>query len=219
MLTHPHSRRDGSPFMNLLMTAPLLDSRGTLRYFIGAQIDVSGLVKDCTDLNAFQRMLDEQEGNIHKEEAKDEFQELSEMFNNVELDTVRKHGGNMHRDHVDEQDDKASIMGRPRLLIKDQSTLDVEDAERPLPKADGRLSGPYKHVSLRTCVAICEMERYTDYEPSTSSCVPRHHCAFCSHRRAFACLASSSRPSSTASAAATASASRFATRYPTGLAA
>jgi len=93
-------------------------------------------------------MLDEKEGNVGKEEPKDEFQELSEMFNNVELDTVRKYGGNMHRDHVDEQDDKASIMGRPRLLIKDQSTVDIEGAERPLPKADGRLSGPYKHYLL-----------------------------------------------------------------------
>jgi hypothetical protein len=143
------SRRDGSPFMNLLMCAPLLDSRGTLRYFIGAQIDVSGLVKDCTDLDAFQRMLDEEDGIIQKNEAKDEFQELSEMFNNTELETVRRHGGNMHRDHVEEQDDKASIMGRPRLLIQDQSTLDVESAEKPLPKAEGRLSGPYKHVSWR----------------------------------------------------------------------
>ncbi|QKX63302.1 uncharacterized protein TRUGW13939_10471 [Talaromyces rugulosus] len=37
-------RRDGSPFMNLLMCAPLCDSKGRVRYFIGAQIDVSGLV-------------------------------------------------------------------------------------------------------------------------------------------------------------------------------
>lgn len=133
--------------MNLLMQAPLLDSRGNLRYFIGAQIDVSGLVKDATDLEAFQRMLAQEEGTVPMDEAKDEFQELSEMFNKGELDTVRRFGGNMHSDHVEDQDDKANGLQRPRLLIQDQSTLDTDTTEKPLPKPEGRLSGPYKHVS------------------------------------------------------------------------
>lgn len=42
-LTNMNSRRDGSPFMNLLQCAPLCDSQGRVKYFIGAQIDVSGL--------------------------------------------------------------------------------------------------------------------------------------------------------------------------------
>ncbi|EDU50032.1 PAS-9 domain containing protein [Pyrenophora tritici-repentis] len=140
-------RRDGSPFMNLLMMAPLLDSRGNLRYFIGAQIDVSGLVKDNTDLEAFRRMLDQEEGREEKPQQKDEFQALSEMFNNTELDTVRKHGGNMHREQIEEQDD-ASMHHKPRLLIQDQSTFDVDRAETPASKPDGRLSGPYKHYLI-----------------------------------------------------------------------
>ena len=69
------------------------------------------------------------------------------MLNHTELDTVRKFGGNMHRDHLEDNDDKASIIQRPRLLIQDQSTFDVETAEKPPPKPEGRLSGPYKHVS------------------------------------------------------------------------
>ncbi|KAF3051631.1 hypothetical protein E8E11_008519 [Didymella keratinophila] len=141
-------RRDGSPFVNLLMQAPLLDSRGNLRYFIGAQIDVSGLVKDATDLDAFRRMLNEEEGIASVDEGKDEFQELSEMFNHGELDTVRKFGGNMHRDHLESSDDKTNGAQRPRLLIQDQSTFDVESAEKPAPKPEGRLAGPYKHYLL-----------------------------------------------------------------------
>jgi hypothetical protein len=137
--------------MNLLMIAPLLDSRGTLRYFIGAQIDVSGLVKESSDLEAFQRMLAQQEGSAEADQQKDEFQALSEMFNNSELDTVRKFGGNMHREHVEEQDD-ASVAHRPRLLIQDQSTFDMDRPEKPCPKADGKLSGPYKHVSCTASV-------------------------------------------------------------------
>lgn len=33
-------RRDGSAFANAVMIAPLFDSRGTLRYFVGSQMDV-----------------------------------------------------------------------------------------------------------------------------------------------------------------------------------
>jgi hypothetical protein len=133
--------------MNLLMIAPLLDSRGTLRYFIGAQIDVSGLVKDGTELEAFQRMLAQEEGREEKPQPKDEFQALSEMFNNTELDTVRKFGGNMHREYLVDQDD-ANMRHKPRVLIQDQSTFDVHRAEQSLPKLEGgRLAGPYRHVS------------------------------------------------------------------------
>jgi hypothetical protein len=134
--------------MNLLMTAPLLDSRGTLRYFIGAQIDVTGLVKDGTELQAFQGMRQRQQNGETHDEPKDEFQELSKMFNNTELDIVRKHGGNMHREVVQDQDDN-SIQGRPRVLIQDQSTFDhIEEGQKLNPNVDGKLSGPYKHVSL-----------------------------------------------------------------------
>ena len=132
------------------MQAPLLDSRGNLRYFIGAQIDVSGLVKDATDLDAFRHIIDQEEGIVPPDEARDEFQELSEMFNQGELDTVRRFGGSMHRDQLDDGDDKASTIQRPRLLIRDQSTFEVEAAEKLSLKPEGRLAGPYKHVSPDT---------------------------------------------------------------------
>ncbi|KAK8035321.1 hypothetical protein PG993_010316 [Apiospora rasikravindrae] len=50
-------RRDGSPFMNLLMVAPLFDSRGKVRYHIGAQVDVSGLVKESAGLDSLERLV------------------------------------------------------------------------------------------------------------------------------------------------------------------
>ena len=52
-------RRDGTPFVNLLLTAPLYDNRGSIRYFIGAQIDVSGLVDDGRGLDSFAHYLAE----------------------------------------------------------------------------------------------------------------------------------------------------------------
>ena len=149
--------------MNLLMIAPLLDTKGTIRYYIGAQVDVSGLLKDCTDLEALARLVERSENPDLAEEQdlesrKDDFQGLSEMFNVVELATVRKHGGRMHRDQIDEDNDRDSIAShRPRLLIQDPTSETVVRSPRSSHSEDmssisathlnGRLQGVYKNVS------------------------------------------------------------------------
>jgi hypothetical protein len=87
--------------MNLLMCAPLCDSRGTIRYFIGAQVDVSGLVKECSGMDSLRCLANKSEpsetpenGEVREEERpRDELQDLSQMFNLEELDTVRRWGG------------------------------------------------------------------------------------------------------------------------------
>ena len=50
-------RRDGQAFLNLLLIAPLHDNRGNIKYFIGAQIDISGLVEDGRGLDSFDALL------------------------------------------------------------------------------------------------------------------------------------------------------------------
>ncbi|KAI1414252.1 hypothetical protein F5Y13DRAFT_197709 [Hypoxylon sp. FL1857] len=101
-------RRDGSPFMNLLMVAPLIDSRGVIRYHIGAQIDISGLVKECAGLESLERLVsrrhdnsvtDDGDGAPAPRSSKDKFRELAEMFSIGELRTVRESGGSMHSTH------------------------------------------------------------------------------------------------------------------------
>ncbi|KAK0670847.1 hypothetical protein QBC41DRAFT_345218 [Cercophora samala] len=110
-------RRDGSPFMNLLMCAPLLDSQGVTRYMIGAQIDISGLVQECAGLDSLQMLVDRQgfasspqrdqhdaqpdtsesnssSGNTNPQVA---LRHLAEMFTAPEIETIRKHGGERHR--------------------------------------------------------------------------------------------------------------------------
>lgn len=64
-------RRDGLPFMNLLMCTPLLDAKGAVRYFLGAQVDVSSLAKDCSGLESLRRLVDEdeRERRRHEEDA------------------------------------------------------------------------------------------------------------------------------------------------------
>jgi hypothetical protein len=135
--------------MNLLMTAPLCDSRGKIRYFIGAQVDVSGLVKECAELESLQRLLElhekgEAAPDVHKPspDKKDEFQELCEMFNMSELSTVRKHGGRMHSESQDDSDSASMQSQQPRLLLKEP--LDNESVVAA--RASGRLGGVYQHV-------------------------------------------------------------------------
>lgn len=135
--------------MNLLMTAPLCDSRGRIRYFIGAQVDVSGLVKDCAEMESLQRLLELQERgeaapDIHKPspDKKDEFQELCEMFNLSELSTVRRHGGRMHSKSEDGSDSPSVQSQQPRLLLKES----LDSASSVVGRGSGRLGGVYQNV-------------------------------------------------------------------------
>ena len=155
----PISRRDGSPFANLLMVAPLCDSRGNVRYFIGAQVDVSGLVEDCIDLESFRRLVEEQDRydskgifpDLSGPVKKDEFQELSKMLNADELETVRRCGGHMHTVHQVNRDDVDIPIPsrRPQLLLDEGSVPEVYAHQRLHNRASGRLSGIYQHGSFR----------------------------------------------------------------------
>ncbi len=128
--------------MNLLMIAPLADSRGIIRYFIGAQIDVSGLAKDCVDLEALQRMVQQQEGTAEStEETKDEFQSLCEMFSPSELNNVQRHGGSMHKEQIDTSE--TASWHRPRLLLKEHGQDLIPHFAA---KANGKLEGIYRNV-------------------------------------------------------------------------
>lgn len=121
-------RRDGSPFEVLLMITPLVDARGRVRYYLGAQIDVSGLLNDFYGFEHLHQYIDRDgysvdtsdgEGDSGFEDQdefrKPELQELSELFSHTELDTVRRHGGRLH--HPDLQEPSAGWKKRQRLII------------------------------------------------------------------------------------------------------
>ena len=142
--------------MNLLMIAPLCDSRGKIRYFIGAQVDVSGLVKECTDMETLEQLVAQEQAAregapITREQRstqakKDEFQELSEMLNMAELETVRKYGGRMHREYQDEDVDSRLAPHMPRLLLQEPTTVGERPAFDQGGRQSGRLSGIYQNV-------------------------------------------------------------------------
>lgn len=137
--------------MNLLMIAPLRDSRGKIRYFIGAQVDVSGLVKDCTDLDCLQQLVQNAEAKqpptSNDEEGKDDFRGLSEMFNMAELETVRKYGGRMHKEYQEDEPQSSNVqtLQMPRLLLQDSQG--AGDMSAQLHRNSGKLSGIYQNVS------------------------------------------------------------------------
>lgn len=151
--------------MNLLMIAPLLDSQGRIRYYIGAQIDISGLAKDCTALEGLRRLVARHadpalaRSQDAEENRKDAFQKLNENFTTYELESVRKHGGSVHREQFEDDDDGASIAShRPRLLLSDPSGDALDKSTQGMPHAqavatkedihaNGRLQGVYQHVS------------------------------------------------------------------------
>lgn len=134
-------RRDGSPFMNLCMLVPLTDLEGNLKYFLGAQVDVSGLLRSNAGLESLARLSrevfkdgdadfddDETDDGSHLENGDLEFKRLAEMFDEQEMHTVKFKGGAMHREG--EIADTESILSdatsmisrisdRPRLMLVD----------------------------------------------------------------------------------------------------
>ncbi|KAI4164069.1 MAG: hypothetical protein LQ342_002305 [Letrouitia transgressa] len=92
-------RRDGSPFMNLVMIAPLYDNRGKVRYFLGAQVEISGLIEDGRGLDSFERLLTENKRNRRSDysDAKSRksvkaLDELGQMLNVDESSVFQSQG-------------------------------------------------------------------------------------------------------------------------------
>ncbi|CAP86334.1 Pc20g10050 [Penicillium rubens Wisconsin 54-1255] len=144
-------RRDGSPFMNLLEISPLCDNRGKLRYFIGAQIDVSRLVMEGAQMESLQdiptRKGTPETGQAIKT-SKSEFQQLSELFSPGELQNVREHGGKLFEPTINEYTNH-------RLFLQDSDTesevhtpIQGPRDPTPGPATSLSLSGVYKRYLL-----------------------------------------------------------------------
>ncbi|EKD16704.1 uncharacterized protein L3040_001445 [Drepanopeziza brunnea f. sp. 'multigermtubi'] len=129
-------RRDGTPFVNLLMCSPLYDDKGIIRYFIGAQVDVTGLVIDGLGIESFRALLhndevQEMEASLEAasphlqskfspryqspktKESLQRLQELSTMFSQDESDVACKNGRS-----CDDSNDGASIRSSVTNSVK-----------------------------------------------------------------------------------------------------
>lgn len=79
------------------MVVPLRDQSGKIRYYLGAQLDITDLVNECTGLTSFKQLLQRQEGHqrlvnngdVPVENLQDdEFDQLSQAFNPQELEKL-----------------------------------------------------------------------------------------------------------------------------------
>ncbi|KAI9743663.1 MAG: hypothetical protein M1818_002979 [Claussenomyces sp. TS43310] len=120
-------RRDGTPFINLLMCTPLLDDQGQVRYFLGAQVDVTRLVQEGRGIESFRALLSRGEqvsapmhcqtpnvspkssrplsGVDKSQETLQKLKELSLMFSQEEADVVNRNS----RGAADSSTDASSI--------------------------------------------------------------------------------------------------------------
>ncbi|QIX01838.1 hypothetical protein AMS68_007355 [Peltaster fructicola] len=144
-------RRDGTPFMNLLLIAPLYDNKGQVRYFLGCQVDVSSLIEGGRGLESFEQLLaqDRHEGRFAGALQKDPryaLTQFGQMLSTDEISLMKTTTANVN--------DSSSRLGdtktrEPRRIIG----MDEVEADRPLwPHhsfgPSGRLPGVYQNYLL-----------------------------------------------------------------------
>ncbi|KAI0909443.1 hypothetical protein F4823DRAFT_427715 [Ustulina deusta] len=132
-------RRDGSAFMNLLMITPLYDNRGNVRYHLGAQVDVSGLLKECAGLASLGELIAQKQaqssatngdGRKEAEESrasKDILGDLAELFTLSELKIIQASG----ETHIEKPNSagcsSSSTNNKLQSLTKDEA-MPIEEA-------------------------------------------------------------------------------------------
>ncbi|KAK5256987.1 hypothetical protein LTR16_001912 [Cryomyces antarcticus] len=145
-------RRDGSPFMNLLMIAPLYDNKGNVRYFLGCQIDVSSLIDGGRGLESFEQLLaqDRSEsrygGRVEKSPAH-ALEDLGQMFSAEELNTVKSRIRSHSQDSGQTTPQRPGTQGGRRILGM-EDTSDRNLWPHPSLGPSGRLPGVYQNYLL-----------------------------------------------------------------------
>lgn len=146
-------RRDGSPFMNLLLIAPLYDNKGNVRYFLGCQIDVSSLIEGGRGLESFANLLarDRSEsrfGDSLQKDPKHMLGEFGSSLNEEEANIVKNRTRSLS-EGTPRPGTAMSGSGRPprRRLGMDDAPPDRHLWPHPSLGPSGRLPGVYQNVS------------------------------------------------------------------------
>jgi hypothetical protein len=137
--------------MNILMIAPLHDSKGKVKYYIGAQVDATGLVADGKGLPSFKRyLLDKETGSrrptvtpststdsrsyIAKQEALTKLGALSELFDLEEAGVVAQ---SRHSDAYGHKDAGTTGRSKQRRFFNEPSEDESESTNNKSEKGDG----------------------------------------------------------------------------------
>ncbi|KAH0843299.1 non-specific serine/threonine protein kinase [Fonsecaea pedrosoi] len=146
-------RRDGRAFINLLMIAPLHDDKGNVKYHIGAQVDVTGMVERGKGFEGLKRYLTTREmerrereacdngiGNdnqgLQKSKALAKLRDLSEMFDLEESVVVRSNGRSTSTSREDDERSVASSRKVPRRVFDDADATSDGGSEESAEDAD-----------------------------------------------------------------------------------
>ncbi len=153
--------RDGKPFLNTVLLAPLHDDKGNVKYYLGAQVDASRLVESRQGIDGFERFLSQREVEAnkvekgdHRELILDRLQSLSMCFdlqeNAVVQDNSRR---NLFTANVD-----ANFTSRRRIQEEepsdDEDESDGQDVKNDVAwklsaeASTGQLPGIYKSYIL-----------------------------------------------------------------------
>jgi PAS domain S-box-containing protein len=150
-------RRDGSPFMNLLLIAPLYDNKGAVRYFLGCQIDVSSLIEDGRGLESFANLLarDRSEsrfGDSLKKDPKHMLGEFGAVLNDEEANIVKNRTRSFSEGLTTRPGTamSGSVRAPRRRLGMDDAVSDRHLWPHPSLGPSGRLPGVYQNVSCAT---------------------------------------------------------------------
>lgn len=137
--------------MNLLMIAPLYDNKGTVRYFLGCQIDVSPLVEGGRGLESFEQLLaqdraDSRFGGRPDRNPDHMLGELGQMLNEHEVEIVRKRARS-YSQSSERGTPTRSLQGNPRRILgMDDAGSDRGLWPHPSLGPSGRLPGVYQNV-------------------------------------------------------------------------
>lgn len=146
-------RRDGSPFVNLLMIAPLYDNKGDVRYFLGCQIDVTPMLEEGKGLDSFAELLAQdassgQDNNGSERDSSHLLGEFAEMLSDSEAISVK--------DKLRLDGQMTQPRKRPntrRVLSSDDDPTGAQSISGTLWPAEnlghsGRLPGVYRNVGF-----------------------------------------------------------------------
>lgn len=158
--------------MNLLMIAPLYDNKGTVRYFLGCQIDVSPLIEAGRGLESFEMLLsrdrtDSRFGGRTDRKPAEVLGELGAMLNEEENKVMKQHALRYSEDvgRATPPSTKSGKGGR-RILGMDDEASARNLWPHPSLGPSGRLPGVYQNVSTSLRY---RMQLNAD-RPSISSC-------------------------------------------------
>ncbi|KAF3914899.1 hypothetical protein ABW20_dc0107121 [Dactylellina cionopaga] len=166
-------RHDGTPFLNLVIVAPLLDAKGQVRYFIGAQVDVTTLAKNFIGLEGFKKLMLKQRKQREVLDADldldlvtpklEGFKQLCQLFSAEEIEKVDENGGHLHKDHkrqesLQEADEVESNNGEhspieplvlPGMFDGDSETSSKpKEMKKPVTFWNSSLKGVYRNYIL-----------------------------------------------------------------------